>query len=869
MHLYQALHELVTQWRTKNYNNSDYSSISEILEWAKEPEGSGFLLRQSQFRALETYWFLRLQCKTPHIFELYKHSFSSRTELLKALGISSQTFEAADFDEEKLWQKIKSDDSFAVKHKLDAIKETLTLEYPSYIFALAMGAGKTALIGAIIATEFAMADEYPEGPFIQNALVFAPGTTIIQSLREIASLPYDRILPPRFFKRFSATVKLTFTRDGDPDIPIIPNSNWNIVVTNTEKIRIQKETIRKSDLGLFAPAEKEEEARTDVANRRLQKIASLPHLAVFSDEAHHTYGQALGTELKRVRQTVDYLYHNSPNLICVVNTTGTPYFKKQILRDVVAWYGLSEGIRDGILKQVSDNIHSYSFGSQNTDKFISQIITEFFSKYGNVSLPNGAIAKLAIYFPQTDDLKELRPVIEATLVQLGYSPTICLRNTNESTKDEIDAFNRLNDPASTHRVILLVGKGTEGWNCPSLFACALARQIRSSNNLVLQASSRCLRQVPGNETKASIYLSEDNRTTLDDELKQTYGESIADLNNATSKSKWSRIVLRKVDIPPIKLRRLEKIIVKKEQQSISILLVKPDIVPEATIVRRSYRVVEGGSNTLEQVADPGVVVKDIPMRSVYDVAIECSSVYRLDVWTIHDELQRLYGTEVPEAHIENLRHQIEQQTSSYSIEEIIREDALALIKKEGFTEEISADGAVSYVAEISYPISKEELLTSWEEWQERNKKDFSFHYSPYNFDSTPEKSFLEVLLGHLDIEASHVEDIFFTGAINDPKKTDFSVDYKGNDNKWHKYTPDFIVKRKDGKCMIVEIKQENKRDDLIDGECGAKALAVQELKSLNPDMLEYQMIFTSTDEISFDKTKEVREFVKHGHGTPT
>ena len=41
----------------------------------------------------------------------------------------------------------------------------------------------------------------------------------------------------------------TFTRDGDPDIPVIDGSLFNVVVTNTEKIRIQKESIRKGDLG--------------------------------------------------------------------------------------------------------------------------------------------------------------------------------------------------------------------------------------------------------------------------------------------------------------------------------------------------------------------------------------------------------------------------------------------------------------------------------------------------------------------------------------------------------------------------------------------------------------------------------------------
>ena len=89
----------------------------------------------------------------------------------------------------------------------------------------------------------------------------------------------------------------------------------------------------------------------EVANLRLQTVASLPRLAVFSDEAHHLYGQALGSALKKVRKTVDYLASRT-NVVCVVNTTGTPFFGRQPLRDVVAWYGLARGIRDGILKEV-------------------------------------------------------------------------------------------------------------------------------------------------------------------------------------------------------------------------------------------------------------------------------------------------------------------------------------------------------------------------------------------------------------------------------------------------------------------------------------------------------------------------------------
>ena len=38
-----------------------------------------------------------------------------------------------------------------------------------------------------------MALRYPDGEFMKNALVFAPGTTIIESLREISDIPFDQI----------------------------------------------------------------------------------------------------------------------------------------------------------------------------------------------------------------------------------------------------------------------------------------------------------------------------------------------------------------------------------------------------------------------------------------------------------------------------------------------------------------------------------------------------------------------------------------------------------------------------------------------------------------------------------------------------
>jgi hypothetical protein len=874
--LHEQLAAAVDDWRNQGYPCEAYPTIAEILEWSHESEaGSLRYLRRPQLRALETYWYLRLILKTPHVFDLYQHFYPRQRELREALGLTQDAIR--DFVEDSggidaLWERIRTDDNFVRDFRIESLRETLTLNYPSYILALAMGAGKTVLIGAIIATEYGMALDYPDGPFVQNALVFAPGTTIIESLRELADIPYDKILPPRLYKSFAASVKLTFTRDGEKDIPVVRKSSFNIVVTNTEKIRIQKETIRRADIGgLFGG--REDEARAEVANLRLQAIASLPHLAVFSDEAHHTYGQSMDTGLKKVRKTVDYLAAQT-NVIAVVNTTGTPYFKRQPLRDVVFWYGLSQGIKDGYLKNLAGNIQAYSF-DDDAATYVAHVVKDFFGDYGDVALPNGSRAKLAIYFPQTDDLRELRPEIDRALTEAGQSPALCLVNTSDAgltRQADIDAFNALNKPDAPHRVILLVNKGTEGWNCPSLFACALARKLRTSNNFVLQAATRCLRQVPGNTAKARVYLSTDNFGILDRQLQETYGESIADLNHSGQETRRARIVLRKLDIPPLGVTQLVRTVVKKDGPTGPLRLMRPAARAGDTLERRTFTLAEqeATASVLRQLGDTVTIEAPPDTTDAYAVAVDLAARYRLPLWTIYDEIRRLYGSDdIPLGHVDDLGRQIEAQTRFYEVKEETVEVALALVKSEGFDKETAADGTECYTAEIVYPKDREALIARLSAWQEKAGP-FGFHYDPYNFDSKPEVSFFEQMLAQLNIKPEEVEDIYFTGALTDPNKTDFFVEYKDDKGKWRRYTPDFIIRKKPGRgrkrgtghVYIVEIKKEHDRAHPVDGENGRKAMAVRKWEKLNPDRLRYEMIFTDSDTIAADQLQNVRRFVE-------
>ncbi|MEO7160840.1 MAG: hypothetical protein ABIX00_10145, partial [Polaromonas sp.] len=787
-HLFQALAGRVDAWREARYvcpDGPDFSAIREILDFALEDAATGQLryLRRAQFRALETYWYLRLVLNTPRIPDLYAQLFPKPKDRREAMGLTSREIVdlIADDGFEAVIERIKTDNAFVKKHSLESLRETFALDYPSYILALAMGAGKTILMGAIVATEFAMAQEYPDGPFVQNALIFAPGKTILSALRELADIPFERLLPARLHQPFAASLKLTFTRDGDKTIPITLGSSFNVIVTNTEKIRIQKPAVRAGGTGRLFAGTRDEEA-TALANLRLQAIASLPHLAVFSDEAHHTYGQKLlgkwekdketgepvfkDDGIKKVRRTIDYLAQET-NLIVTINATGTPYFERQPLRDVVVWYGLGEGIADGVLKELAGGIKVLELGDGEANQMVQSVIDDFVQAYWRVTLPNGAPARLALYFPNLEARDELRPAIESALLAHGIDPGTLLAVDNKSSDATRRAFESVaRDPAAPHRVLLLVNMGTEGWNCPSLFACALVRKLGQSNNFVLQAATRCLRQVPGNTQAARVYLTASNKKTLEDQLTETYGTSLKALDGQHAERVEKTIQLHKPHLPPLLIKKRVLRIARKQGAASNAPLVfsVPDVAaPLGPVVQTWSPVLSAGGDTRLQRLDAGDVLLEpfTPTLDIYTVAARLAASYHLPMAELLTALRRTYGDniehenghqrmqnmpeqlQIPEHHIDELARQLETQRSHYEETWDDIEVAVALVKAEGF-ERSEVNGQPVYTARISFEKKREALYKTAQDTADAALAlQTSFHYEGYNFDSGPEAEFLD------------------------------------------------------------------------------------------------------------------------------
>ena len=114
-------------------------------------------------------------------------------------------------------------------------------DYPNYIYALTMGLGKTILMATCIFYEFLLANKYPRDKrFCHNALVFAPDKTVLQSLREIMTFDKTKVVPPEYARVLDANIKFHFLEETGTILHTIDDSDFNIIISNTQKIIVKK-----------------------------------------------------------------------------------------------------------------------------------------------------------------------------------------------------------------------------------------------------------------------------------------------------------------------------------------------------------------------------------------------------------------------------------------------------------------------------------------------------------------------------------------------------------------------------------------------------------------------------------------------------
>ena len=838
---------------------SRYNDLTrKFLSYNDKDENKNAFLRKPQFEALEMYVFIKEFMNNAQVYELFDDWRNKRNRFSEASYYSNGQLRLGDALTEK-----QTDVLFKQMKKY---RES----YPNYIYALTMGLGKTILMGTCIFYEFLLAKKYPKDKrFCHNALVFAPDKTVLQSLREIMIFDKTKVVPPEYARVLDSNIKFHFLDESGTVLHTIDDSDFNIIISNTQKIIIKKkrkeatpgEVLFGSNSSLLSAVyggdDSEDDAWDDstlMDNQRFKKLCRLPQLGVYVDEAHHLFGADLEKQIRSsganktsLRDTINLLAANTSIVACY-NYTGTPYVKNQLLPEVVYAYGLRESIWNGYLKD-ADPI---GFENVKSDEFLNATVTKFWQKYGGRIYDN-LNPKLAIYAANVEEaVNEVVPALEEILTRLEIPTTSILLNVGDSkyTKDEdIRNFNNLDVPGSEgneKQFVVLVEKGKEGWNCRSLFGVALYRSPKSKI-FVLQATMRCLRAITDERLTATVFLSKENYDTLDDELHKNFNMEISDIKNTSTDDRHKYQV--RVLPPPrsIRLKRVwhEYTVSSKEYSTpVDFGLVGADLSKYSSVMYERDSIANDTS-TKQSNADEyqvkmqysafslaGEVARYLNISSILAAKILREAQDGMDV--ILADVNR-YNAVLDDIIIPTIFHALFDVTAIQKTED--RDVVLLREPKDAAYYEFSAKDDL--VITNKYPgFTPDEVLKS-------------FHADTYCFDSLPEK---ECFFQY--IKSDKVQEVYFTGMFTS-NQGDLSVYYYDPESgRIRQYYPDFLAKMKDGTYQLIEVKGDNKIDDVV---VQAKKEAALEMAAASG--IKYEIgagaFFASEDDLTFQRKSDM------------
>lgn len=439
--------------------------------------------------------------------------------------------------------------------------------------------------------------------------------------------------------------------------------------------------------------------------------------------------------------------------------------------------------------------------------------------------------------------------------------------------DAESEWKKLDTPLSHKRIVLLVQIGKEGWDCRSLTGVVLSQKGDCPTNMVLQTGCRCLRQMDGGpqapevET-AGIWLNADNAKILEKQLAEEQHTSIEEINKlGQGQAPPTRPRLSRVDhlrLPPVDFYQLrvqyETLMTEKAAPQASLQAL--DVAPfRSNASTRTGGLAPGGAEMLRfheeewgDFADFSTWLLRVAKGSFNKVSLPALRAFTPELRAVFDAItypdgdarrfNALYDADAVAAEVRLAFYAKRELTSSSDV--IPQEARLLLVEKltalaadkknlyptEADTAQIVAMDAEKQDA-FQYAQARRKKMEAVRETMKAqglnpadfpnlfdlpdaapttavDNKDRSFHFLPYNFDSSTERNFLEGALEMKSLRERGLE-LYFNGV---GELTEFRVDcYAKRPHGWSKvgkYTPDFLLVERRGariyRALIIETK---------------------------------------------------------------
>ena len=830
----------------------EYKDLTKKILSNANPENHGSFLRKPQYEAFEIYVFLKEylnNARLADLFDDWRNNKGRFTLLETDFEESKEKYSLFEGIEKSEKERFVSD-SEAFAPAVQRLRE-LQQDYANYIFSLTMGTGKTILMALCIFYEFLLADKYPKDKrFCHNALVLAPDTTVLQSLKEIQTFDKAKIFSENYANKLDTLIKFHFLDSDGIALSTADGSDFNLIVSTNQKIILKKNHKPKTaaekvfldgwdsavsqdpNADLYSIDEEEDLMR----NQRYTKLTRLRQLGIYVDEAHHAFGKSLKSDMMdrskqtSLRLTIDNLAAElkSANtaVVACYNFTGTPYVENQLMPEVVYSYGLKAAIDAAYLKNItvkdwSDNLRSA--------EYIENAITDFLSVHqladGSFQRYEGMLPKMAIFAQTISELEnELKPAVESVLSKKEIPLDSVLVNVVDdkiTTQDDLREFRLLDTTASQKQFILLVAKGKEGWNCRSLFSVALFRQPRSKI-FVLQATMRCLRSITNHQQKGQVFLSTANLDILKNELAENFRVTVEDLSSDSSSSKPERRIYVREKVPVKIIERIPRFRITEKKPG-DFTIFDSDFNFEKykkTVSEHSLRDIDLKSERREivssgerQFTEYSLIAELSMFLTQHEKNKDGRPVLKFSPVEIKELLS--HSTDGIETILEKVNYsnailyeyvipKLFSNLYEVKFEAGEPQEVIKYIVKDPSEENSDENGNCYYKMRFDNASFVSDSAQGYSTYnQTGNGK--SFDLSGYGFDSGPERKFFDKNLFYND----DIRHIWFTGMLTNGQ-SDFFVRYiDPESHALRSYYPDFLIEMKSGDFYIIEIKGEN------------------------------------------------------------
>lgn len=385
-------------------------------------------------------------------------------------------------------------------------------DWPRFVVKMATGAGKTKVLSLLMAWSFFHKLYEANSTLSRNFLLIAPNIIVLERLRTdfdgLKIFFNDPAIPDNGHEGQNWRDDFQMVLHIQDDVRVV-RPHGNLFLTNIHRVylgEVPDPSLEDDDLRdyFLAPFGSEPSGKSSDGNDLGELIREIDELAIFNDEAHHIHDPRLAW-FKCIQDIHHRLLQKDLRLSLQIDVTATPRHNSgAIFVQTISDYPLVEAIAQNVVKHpVLPDAASRAKLTEQTSPIVSEKYADYLAlgveEWRKSYVEHEKIGKKAVLFVMVDDTKncdEVGSYLEKICPELQGGVLVIHTKANgeisESptgkSKDELELLRRQSNEIDTwqspYKAIVSVLMLKEGWDVRNVSVIVGLRAFSAKSNIL-------------------------------------------------------------------------------------------------------------------------------------------------------------------------------------------------------------------------------------------------------------------------------------------------------------------------------------------------------------------------------------------------